>query len=205
MLRIRTYPAIAFTVLILASAYLGLAPSTLPSYQHSDKLLHFITFFLLTSCFYWMIETNKRKNLQLTLVVCTAGLGVGSEFAQAFLPNNRDFDIFDIAANIVGSLAGVGACLWYHKRMLERKRRNKTVNVGEGGDDVFDVELGEGLGPQEEGVVREATLEAEVDNWDENGEDWDDDEPTQAGSMGEVSTKSKASEDEALESKARND
>jgi len=205
MMRIRTYPAVAFAVLILASAYLGLAPSTIPSYQHSDKLLHFITFLLLTACFYWTIETNKRKNLQLTFVVCTAGLGVGLEFAQAFLPNGRDFDIFDIVANILGSLAGVGACLWYHKRMLERKRRTKTVNIGEGGDDDYDVELGEGIGLQEDGIVEGATLEEEVDNWDENGEDWDDDEPTQAGSMGDGSTKSKASEDEALEPRIRNE
>jgi hypothetical protein len=88
--------------------------------------------------------------------------------------------------------------------MLERKRRTKTGAVGEGDDD-FDVELGEGVGPQEDGVVADATLEEEVDNWDENGEDWDDDEPTQAGSMGDDSTKGKASEDEASNPKKRND
>lgn len=39
---------VAFGVLVLASAYLGLAPSTIPSYGQSDKLLHFLIFFLLT-------------------------------------------------------------------------------------------------------------------------------------------------------------
>jgi len=208
-MRIRTYPAVGFGALILASAYLGLAPSTIPSYKQSDKVLHFVTFFLLTACFYWIVESNKRKNLQLTIVVCTLGLGVGSEIAQALLPNGRIFDIFDIAANIAGSGAGVGACLWYHKRMLERKRRSKTnLAPGEGGDDDdYDVELGESLTAQEDGVIHDQSLEDEVENWDENAEDWDDDEPTTAGSMGEDSTITKTpnSEEVVPEPKIRND
>jgi len=85
-MRIRTYPAVGFAFLVLASAYLGLAPSTIPSYKQSDKALHFVTFFLLTLCFYWILETNKRRNLQITLFVCTLVLGVGSEGVQALLP-----------------------------------------------------------------------------------------------------------------------
>lgn len=58
--------------------------------------------------------------------------------------------------------------------MLERKRQGKYSSVpGEDGD----VELGEGSGSQETGIVREGqTLEQEVDNWDENAEDWEEDE-----------------------------
>jgi hypothetical protein len=120
------------------------------------------------------------------------------------LQNGREFDIFDIAANVLGSLAAVGICLWYHKRMLERKRRSKTGTfLGDDGEE-FDVELGEGIDPQEQGIVIEPTLEEEVDNWDENGEDWDD-EPTAAGSLGDDSTKTTTSEDAVLDSKVRSD
>lgn len=122
----------------------------------------------------------------MTLVVCTLILGVGSEFLQSFLPNDRDFDIYDIAANVVGSLLGLGLCAWYHKRMLERRRQKKTYQAVPGEDD-GDVELGEGSG-QETGVVdapRGRTLEDEVDNWDENAEDddWDQDD-TMTGTKG---------------------
>mgnify|MGYP005989197673 FL=1 len=79
----------------------------------------------------------------MTLVVCTLALGVGSEFIQSFLPNDRDFDMYDIVANIVGSLAGLGLCSWYHKRMLERRRQTKTYNAVPG-EDIEDLELGEG-------------------------------------------------------------
>jgi hypothetical protein len=113
----------------------------------------------------------------MTLVVCTLILGVGSEFVQSFLPNDREFDLYDIVANIVGSLAALGLCSWYHKRMLERRRQRKTYNAVPG-EDEGDLELGEG---HETGVTddepRGRTLEEEVDNWDENApDDWDEDD-----------------------------
>lgn len=40
--------AAAFVVLILIAASLGLAPDRLPKYKQSDKVLHFVTFFLIT-------------------------------------------------------------------------------------------------------------------------------------------------------------
>jgi len=173
-MRIRTYPAVAFAAVVLLAAYLGLGSSKLPSYKQSDKLLHGITFFFLTLFFYWSIETNRKRTLHLTVLVCTLVLGVGSEIAQALLPNGREYDTLDIVANVAGSLLAVGLSLWYHKRMLERKRRAKSLNLSAGLDDV---ELGEDLSGQESGVVGASTLEDEVNNWDENAEDWEDDEP----------------------------
>ena len=163
--------------MLLIAGYAGLTPLQLGAYV-DDKLLHLITFFIITVVFYWVVDTNRRRTLNMTLMVCTLLLGIGSEFLQSFLPNDRDFDIYDIAANVVGSLAGLGLCTWYHKRMLERKRQRKTYNAVPGEDDE-DVELGEG---HETGVIdtapRGRTLEEEVDNWDEHAvDDWDDGEP----------------------------
>jgi hypothetical protein len=93
--------------------------------------------------------------------------------------NGRTFDPFDILANVAGSLLALAISTWYHKRMLERKRASKHYNLVPGDGDE-DLELGESatnLEGQESGVVG-ATLEHEVDNWDENAEDWDEDEPT---------------------------
>lgn len=148
-------------------------------------MLHFITFFLLTMIFYWIIDTNRRRIVHLTIIVCTLILGVGSEFLQSFLPNDRHFDMYDIVANVVGSLLAVALCTWYHKRMLERRRQRKHYNAVPGEDEA-DLELGEG---HETGVVdaqtRPRTLEDEVDNWDENQVDeWDEDEtPAVSGAL----------------------
>jgi VanZ family protein len=162
---------------LLLAGYAGLTPLQLGEYV-DDKVLHCITFFLLTIVFYWVVDTNRRRTLNMTLVVCTLVLGIGSEFLQSFLPNDRDFDLYDIVANVIGSLAGLGLCTWYHKRMLERKRQRKNYDAVPGEDEA-DVELGEG---QESGIInntaRSRTLEEEVDNWDENAvDDWDDGDP----------------------------
>ncbi|KAI1770159.1 hypothetical protein F4818DRAFT_276851 [Hypoxylon cercidicola] len=180
-MRIRLPFAGVFFLLCLLAGYAGLSSLQLDTVVN-DKVLHLLTFFLLTTAFYWIIDTNRRRTLNLTVVVCTLCLGVGSEFLQGFLPNGREFDPYDIIANIVGSLAALGLCSWYHLRMLERKRVRRQYNAVPGEDD-GDLELGEGIGPQEEGVMsaagneRSATLEEEVDNWDENAVDaWDEDE-----------------------------
>lgn len=161
-------------LLLFISAYAGLTSIQLGQYVN-DKVLHFVTFFLLTTVFYWVIDTNRRRTLNLTLIVCTLVLGVGSEFVQSILPNDREFDLYDIAANVIGSGVGIALCTWYHKRMLERRRQRKHYNAVPGEDEA-DLELGEG---HETGVTeaRPRTLEEEVDNWDENQvDDWDEEE-----------------------------
>ncbi|KAG5957025.1 hypothetical protein E4U19_005936 [Claviceps sp. Clav32 group G5] len=170
-----------FLLLLLIAGYAGLSKLQLGGLVN-DKVVHLITFFILTIVFYWIVDTNRRRTLNMTLVVCTLCLGVGSEFVQSILPNDREFDLYDIVANLVGSLAGLGLCSLYHKRMLERKRNQKAYNVVPG-EDEEDVELRAG---QETGITvadvhssQPRSLEEEVDNWDENATDeWDNEEGT---------------------------
>lgn len=111
------------------------------------------------------------------MFICTIVLGIGSEFLQFIIPNGREFDVYDIVANVVGSLAAIGLSSWYHLRMLERKRLAKSYQVVPG--DEQDLELGEGIGAQESGTTsaERPTLDEEVDNWDENAEDtWEEED-----------------------------
>ncbi|KAI5265301.1 hypothetical protein E4T47_08575 [Aureobasidium subglaciale] len=178
-MRIRKPFAAAFVVLLFIAASLGLAPNQLPQYKQSDKVLHFVTFFLITLiigdyqfCFYWIIETNRRRVIHFTLVACTVALSIGSEV------NGREFDPYDILANVVGSLLALLACSWYHKRMLERRRAARNYQIVPGEEQ--DIELGENTTNQETGVLpiseQPANITEELDNWDENAEDWDDDQ-----------------------------
>ncbi|KAF3906432.1 hypothetical protein ABW20_dc0105472 [Dactylellina cionopaga] len=89
--------------------------------------------------------------------------GVGSEFLQGALPW-RDFDVYDIVANLFGCSAALGLCMWYHKRMLERKRQakqatyhvvgNEEAELGiieeedEGDEDVHGGQVSSSTGPQ---------------------------------------------------------
>ena len=168
--------------------------------------------------FYFIFDTTRRRVIHLTLIVCTLGIGVGSELIQGILPNGRRFDPFDIVANIVGSLAAVGLAGCYHKRSAERRRRAKysslAGNTGDGGEDL---ELGEGSGvrtasgvvnEQESGVISASrTVEEELDNWDENAEDdvWDDDATTGGSAGTKMTPASSAAGDEDVSKKTAAD
>ncbi|KAE8353577.1 putative VanZ domain protein [Aspergillus coremiiformis] len=219
-MRIRYPFAGAFVFLLILAAYIGLLPhnasSSVPSHlQPNDKFLHVVTFFLLSLIFYWIPDTTRRRTLHLTLIICTGVLGFGSEIVQGILPNGRSFDPFDLLANVVGSLGAVGLCSWYHRRMLDRRRKARFGALGDAAAD--DVELGvgpghsepdhqdEGLGPQETGVMN---LEREVDNWDENAADnWDSDDVADdpAGLNGEGSKTSPLIPGDRAEGKKRSD
>lgn len=234
-MRIRLPFAGAFIALCLLFAYLGLSPHASPSSPSdpddtgspppnnpnnlpttpvlpiNDKALHLITFFTLTSLFYFILDTSRRRTLHLTLVIVTLILGIGSEFLQALVPNGREFDIYDIAANVVGSLAALGLCTWYHMRMLERKRVKRGYGVvpGEDVDAGQDLELGEGIGggvgAQSSGVVPAQSLETEVDNWDENLEDGWEEDGDEHEAEGGLKTPSASSAGEGEETKKRVD
>ncbi|KAH1748765.1 hypothetical protein KXX56_002177, partial [Aspergillus fumigatus] len=83
-MRIRYPFAGAFLFLLILAAYIGLLPhstsSSIPSnLQPNDKFLHVVTFFFLSLVFYWIPDTTRRRSLQLTLLICTLALGIGSE------------------------------------------------------------------------------------------------------------------------------
>lgn len=139
----------AFFITLLTAGWLGFTSIQVP--QLNDKVLHFLTFFVLTLTFYWILDTTRRRTLNLTVLLVTLALGIGSEALQAFLPNAHAFDPVDIAANIAGSLLALGLCTMYHKRMLDRRRRAKGYGVVPQDGEVDDIELGD----QQVGVVED--------------------------------------------------
>ena len=133
---------------------------------------------------YWSLDIPRRLLIKLVLAAMLV-LSIGSEALQAALPNGRTFDPVDIGANLLGSVLALGLCSWYHKRMLERKRRRKLQGYGHVvGGDGEDVELGEGgSGGQELEVL------TGDEGSDDGGEAWDDmdggDDAGQNGKIGE--------------------
>ncbi|KAK5943578.1 hypothetical protein PMZ80_004586 [Knufia obscura] len=227
-MRIRLPFAFSFLLILLLASSAGLLPhSALPQTpeaarpyipSQSDKALHFLTFFALTASFYFIFDIARRRTIHITLVVCTLILGAGSEIAQGLLPNQRDFDGWDVVANVLGSLGALGLANMYHKRSIERRRLAKySALTGEGIEE--DLELGEGpgvvgsgaVGEHETGVVsidgpnagrgKAQSVEEELDNWDENQpDDWSDDEnATMNGGMNAKMTPATSSADSSEE------
>lgn len=129
----------------------------------------------------------------------------------------------------MGSTLALLLSSWYHKRMLERRRKNKHYDIVPGDDDVEggeadgerDLELGEGvgasaaagLGDQETGTVQagagaeqHTNVTEELNTWDENAEDWEEEEPPSTGGSGEgQKTPTSSTDDGTMDTRKRAD
>ncbi|CAO1621941.1 unnamed protein product [Sympodiomycopsis kandeliae] len=119
---------------ILVLTFLGLLGFH-PKASHlpiSDKLLHFLCFFLATLLFYciWDLDLGilrstpslfwHRLPLVLTFITCFMIGGVGSEFVQSLLPF-KIFDWGDILANLCGCSLGLWTSWHVEKRIREKR------------------------------------------------------------------------------------
>lgn len=136
---------------------------------------------------------------------------------QGLLPNGRDWDPYDVLANVLGSLLAIGVAGWFHRRSTERRRAAKysalataevdeeiELGVGAGSHD-----LESGLGPQVNGIIAERTdslgapkksVAEELDDWDEHAEDedaWSDDGVVKGETGVTPATSSRGSEEVA--------
>jgi flagellar biosynthesis protein FliP len=55
-----------------------------PTSAVNDKIQHFLIFFLLTLVFYWVVDTTKRRLLNMTIIFSLA-MDIGSEILQSFI------------------------------------------------------------------------------------------------------------------------
>jgi len=107
-------PALIWTIVIFI--LLALPGNMLPSENHFtipnlDKYVHIILFgsFVFLWSFYYLGKQDRnnssyRYSVIIFIVACLYGTAM--EYIQKYFIPNRDFDIYDIAADIVGALAG---------------------------------------------------------------------------------------------------
>lgn len=115
------------------AGYLGFALIHL----HHDKLIHGVTFFILTVEVYFLFDT-KNKSLRtlklITFLTCTIAGSIVLEIIQNLINPSRIFDVFDIAFNMIGSLCGLILCIVIQSRIIKRskqfrhRRLNRIVN-----------------------------------------------------------------------------
>jgi VanZ family protein len=107
------FPALAWTLFIFI--LLALPGKMLPNENHFsipqlDKMVHIILFgsFVFLWSFYFSTkeskETLKGKYLRITVIACLYGSAM--EVIQKYFIPNRDFDLYDIAADVAGAIAG---------------------------------------------------------------------------------------------------
>ena len=86
------------------------ASEHIPSFEFSDKILHFFAYAVMGVLFYRAYQTLRIKGDQRMLVllsVVSASLyGISDEIHQYYVPF-RDASILDVIANILGAVCGV--------------------------------------------------------------------------------------------------
>ena len=105
------------------------ASKHIPSFEFSDKVLHFFAYFVMGILFYRAYQTLRIKNdprmLILLSVVSASLYGVSDEIHQYYVPF-RDASIFDAIANMLGAVCGV----YLYHRWVDY-RRQKTEDKGQ--------------------------------------------------------------------------
>jgi VanZ family protein len=107
------FPAVVWTLFIFI--LLALPGKMLPNENHFsipqlDKMVHIILFgsFVFLWSFYYSTKESKEiqmgKYLRITIIACLYGFTM--EVIQKYFIPNRDFDIYDIAADVAGAIAG---------------------------------------------------------------------------------------------------
>lgn len=95
----------------------------------NDKLLHFFCFGIATAVFYFIVDVEEQarriwfwrySSLIFTGITCLFCGGILSEFVQAALPY-KEFDAYDIVANLCG--ASLGLTISFHLEKYYRRRR----------------------------------------------------------------------------------
>jgi VanZ family protein len=107
------FPALAWTIFIFI--LLSLPGKMLPNENHFslpqlDKLVHIVLFgsFVFLWSFYYSTKRKNsnlnRKYLTITIIACFYGYAM--ELVQKYFVPNRDYDINDIAADVIGAIIG---------------------------------------------------------------------------------------------------
>ena len=107
------FPAVTWTLIIFI--LLALPGNMLPNESHFsipqlDKIVHIVLFgsFVFLWSFYFSTKNADAKllgkYLRVTVIACLYGIAM--EVIQKYFIPNRDFDLYDIAADIVGAIGG---------------------------------------------------------------------------------------------------
>lgn len=138
-----------FLISLCIAAYLGFA---LIELKH-DKLIHFTTFFILTSEFYFIFDT-KYKSLKtlryITFLTCTLCASLNLEIVQNMVNPERVFDFADVVYNFFGSLSGLLVSITLQTWRLKLARANRIKHRRLHGSGVA-VEIGQEIENLQEG------------------------------------------------------
>lgn len=94
-------------------------------FKNSDKVAHFLLFFFLNLTYLYDYSKYRNPhhtnlNVELALTVFASMLGLLTESCQLAMGVGRDFNQFDIIADVLGAFAALGAMRWFGGHVLRK-------------------------------------------------------------------------------------
>ena len=109
--------AIVYTLAVTFVSFVSL--SNLPDVvivSHQDKVVHLLMYLLFA--FFWYVYLEDVTNKALPIAIsCAAIFGTIVEVLQGSLTSERQFDYYDISANVVGALLSIILVRVYKKHV----------------------------------------------------------------------------------------
>ncbi len=127
-------PSGLFSIIATAIVfYLLLSPpSDIPSewfglfnFKYGDKVAHVLLFFILNLAYLYdytklMNPQHTKVNKELALTALASSIGLISECCQLAMGNGREFDVLDIAADVVGAFIAFVVMHWFGAHLLRK-------------------------------------------------------------------------------------
>ncbi len=118
--------AIVLYVLLMPSSHVeGSWWFSFLKFKNSDKVCHFLLFLFLNLTYLYDYTKYRnphhtRVNVELALTVFASMLGLITETCQLAMGLGRDFDNFDVIADVLGAFAALGLMRWYGGHLLRK-------------------------------------------------------------------------------------
>lgn len=94
--------SITIAITILSLMHINAAPTAI-SFAHADKLKHALAYFVLTSSWFYALESSGRlPKGDRWVVLAVFSYGILMEFFQFQFTEERQADVFDVLANSFG-------------------------------------------------------------------------------------------------------
>jgi len=104
-------------IVVLSLVSFSEAPEVLSELSSYDKLAHFVFYFVFVFLWGNFVFYNKQIQSRTLFLILWIALIIGGiiEVCQEIFTQKRTADIYDMLANFVGALIGIGALYIYRK------------------------------------------------------------------------------------------
>ena len=113
--------AVSYTVILTYGSLVNSQDLPSISLNTSDKLLHFIGYFVFFMCwFFYLFIRNKTKlkNIFFNIFIAGTFFGIIIEVLQTVVTTSRQADIYDIFANCFGLLIAALLLYIFRKKLI---------------------------------------------------------------------------------------